>query len=615
MGLVGTVVLALATCYVDAAGERDVHSYSTPEHVRVRHVELDLWVDFDKQQLRGVANLHIERRSADQSQPHVLDTKKLNIESVWTSRDGSRFERGTFALGKDDEILGAALTIPVPAGKEAVQVRYSTGKGASGLQWLSREMTAGKKHPFLFTQSEAIHARSWIPLQDSPGVRVTYSARIHAPRGLLAVMSATNDPNAPRDGEYQFEMKQAVPPYLIALAVGDLEFRPIGPRTGVYAEPSVVDKAAAEFSDLEKMVQSVEELYGPYRWDRYDVLVLPPSFPMGGMENPRLTFVSPTVLAGDKSLVSLLAHELSHSWSGNLVSNATWSDFWLNEGFTVYLERRVLEKVYGKNRAVMEAVLGRQDLKREMADLKLSDQILHIDLKGHDPDDGVTDIPYEKGALFLKHLELTFGRERFDAFLKQYFDHFAFQSITTADFANYLREHLLRTDPSKAQLIPVDEWLYKPGIPGTAPNFRAEAFEKVDSQANAWIRGEKSTRDLQTRDWSTQEWLHFLEALPKNLTAAQMRDLDTSFNLTARTNAEIVFSWLQLAIQHRYEPAYSRLEEFLTSQGRRKFLKPLYEELVKTPEGKQRAVSIYAKARPSYHPISTATIDAILAGK
>jgi leukotriene A-4 hydrolase/aminopeptidase len=594
---------------------RDVHSFARPEHVRVRHVDLDLTVDFDRQRLHGQATLSIERTSADESQPLVLDSRDLAIEKVDTSTDGRQFAPAKFQLGKRDEILGTPISVSLPRGAKFVRVYYVTGEHASGLQWLSREMTSGKRHPFLFTQSEAIHARSWIPLQDSPGIRVTYSARVRTPPGLLAVMSASNDPKAARTGDYRFEMKQAVPPYLIALAVGDLDFRAIGPRTGVYAERDVVERAAAEFSDLEKMVQSVEELYGPYRWDRYDVLVLPPSFPLGGMENPRLTFVSPTILAGDKSLVSLIAHELSHSWSGNLVTNATWSDFWLNEGFTVYLERRILEKVYGKSRADMEAVLGRRDLEREMADLKLSDQVLHIGLTGRDPDDGLTDVPYEKGALFLKHLELTFGRPAFDEFLKKYFDHFAFRSITTAEFAAYLKENLLAAQPQLAAKVPVDEWLYKPGLPGVAPALRAEAYEKVDENAKAWSAGRLATDQLPGNDWCTQEWLHFLSELPGNLTAERMRELDSTFRLTQRTNSEIIFQWLLLSIRHHYDAAYPRLEAFLTVQGRRKFLQPLYEELIKTPEGKQRAIQIYEKARPTYHPIAVTTIDNILKPK
>jgi aminopeptidase N len=598
-----------------AACPADLHSHARPEHVRVRHVDLDLEVNFDRQKLRGTATLSVERTSNDPKQPLVLDSRKLQIDRVETSVDGKAFAPGRFQVGKEDPILGAAVTVALPAQVKAVRIHYATGRGASGLQWLTREMTAGKKHPFLFTQSQAIHARSWIPLQDSPGVRVTYTARIRTPKGFLALMSATNDPRDPRTGNHNFAMKQAVPPYLIALAVGDLEFQAIGRRTGVYAEPGVVKKAAAEFADLERMVEAVEGLYGPYRWGRYDVLVLPPSFPYGGMENPRLTFLSPTVLAGDRSLVSLLAHELAHSWSGNLVSNATWRDFWLNEEFTVYLERRIVEKVYGKKRAAMEAMLGQRRLARELAELKLSDQVLHIDLKGRDPDDGLTEVPYEKGALFLAHLEVTFGRAKFDQFLKGYFDHFAFRSITTAEFAAYLERHLLRGDPKKAALVPVEEWLYRPGLPGTAPNFRAEALEKVEKQAKAWVEGKTAAKDLQTEDWSTQEWLHLLGVLPEKLTAAQTKDLDGALGLTKRTNAEVLFAWLLLAVRHRYEPAYPRLEEFLLAQGRRRFIEPLYRELVKTPAGKERARRIYAKARPTYHPIAVAAVDALLKGR
>jgi leukotriene-A4 hydrolase len=609
------VLVPVLFLWAGAGWAADVHSFAHPEHVRVRHVDLDLEVDFGAQKLDGQATLTIERTSNDETQPLVLDSRRLHIDRVETSADGKEFVAGRFTLGKEDDILGTAVTVPLPARVAAVRVHYATDPQASGLQWLGREQTAGKRQPFLFTQSEAIHARSWIPLQDSPGVRVTYSARVRTPKGVLALMSAANDPDDPRTGEHRFAMKQAVPPYLIALAVGDLEFRPLGPRTGVYAEPGVVARAAAEFSDLEKMVQAVETLYGPYRWGRYDVLVLPPSFPFGGMENPRLTFVSPTVLAGDKSLVSLLAHELAHSWSGNLVSNATWGDFWLNEGFTVYLERRIVEQVYGARRAEMEAVLGRRSLQRELADLKLSDQVLHIDLRGRDPDDGLTDIPYEKGALFLRHLEETFGREQFDRFLKGYFDHFAFRSITTADFAAYLDKHLLQTDPKLAARVPVAEWLYKPGLPGVAPTFRARAFEEVEKQARLWAEGKAAAKDLRTADWSTQEWLHFLEVLPDRLTAAQMQELDTTFGLTRRTNAEVLFAWLLLSVRHGHEPAYPRLAEFLTAQGRRKFLEPLYRELVKSPEGRQRALRIYEKARPTYHPIAVATIDALLKSK
>ncbi len=631
--LFNIVVLAAFVITVNA---QDYHSYANPAAVRVRHVDLDWDVRFDQKMLKGFATLTVERISP--SEPLILDTRDLKIEKVETSADGVRYAPGTFKLGESDKFLGAPLTIPLPAKANRVRIYYSTSPGASGLQWLDPAQTAGKNNPFLFTQSEAIHARSWIPLQDSPGVRVTYAAHVRTPRNLLAVMSAENLSGTARDGDYRFRMLQPIPSYLIALAVGDLQFRSLGPRTGVYAEPHTLAAAARELSDTEKMVVATERTFGPYRWGRYDILVLPPSFPYGGMENPRLTFATPTMLAGDKSLVSLIAHELAHSWSGNLVTNATWRDFWLNEGFTTYLERRIIEAVYGRPREEMEAALGLRDLNEEIAGLEDRDEILHIDLKGRDPDDGSTDIPYEKGALFLRHLEQTFGRARFDQFLKSYFNHFAFQSITTDQFVDYLKQNLLNESPTLAAKVPVDEWINQPGIPASAPRPTSSAFGTVEEHAKRWLDGKVTAAQVPAAKWTTQEWLHFLRyvqdrfenkgangseraerllnhaaaVLPGDSPAVRMAELDNAFHLTRSGNSEIAFQWLLMSIRNRYEAAYPRLEEFLLTIGRRKFIKPLYEELAKTPEGKQRAVAIYRRARPTYHPIAVTTIDDVL---
>ena len=550
----------------------DIHSASRPDQVRVRHLDLDLDVRFDRRILEGFCTLHFERFSGDEL---ILDTRDLTIHSV--------DHAAGFELGAADPILGTPLKIRLPQGTDHVRVNYSTSPAASGLQWLDPPQTAGKRHPFLYTQSQAIHARSWVPLQDSPGVRVTYTARIRTPPGLQAVMGAEM-----QDGH--FRMDQPIPSYLIALAAGELAFRPLGPRSGVYAEPSVVEAAASEFADTEAMISTVEEMYGPYRWGRYDLLVLPPSFPFGGMENPRLTFATPTVLAGDRSLVSLVAHELAHSWSGNLVTNATWSDFWLNEGFTVYVERRVLERVYGGAREAMEAVLGRRELDREMAGLPESDRVLHIDLTGRDPDAGCTLVPYEKGALLLRTIERAAGRERFDAFLRSYFDHFAFRSISTAEFLEYIRREL----PTPVDL---DQWIFRPGIPADAAEPHSDAFARVEA---GW--------PADTRGWSTHEWLHFLRSQKD----PDMPRLEREFHLTESGNSEILHQWLLMAVQQNYEPAFRKIEQFLGSVGRRKFLKPIYTELMKTPEGQARARAIYAKARPGYHPIAQSTIDGIV---
>jgi len=590
-------------------GAHDIHSYGNPAEARVKHVSLDLEVVFDQRSIKGSVVLTIEKyppiTKQTQTQAHlILDTRALQIDETEVSPDGAKYTEARFDTGKPDPILGAPLRIDLAPDTQFVRIRYSTSpSAAAALQWLTPEQTAGKEHPFLYTQGEAILTRSWIPLQDSPAVRVTWDARIKTAPGLKAVMSA---PNCPDSNDCHFVMDHPVPSYLIALAVGDLKFQATGPRTGVWAEPSVLPAAAAEFSDTEKMVEAAEKLYGPYRWGRYDILVLPPSFPFGGMENPCLTFATPTVIAGDKSLVSLVAHELAHSWSGNLVTNATWSDFWLNEGYTVYFERRILEQIYGRKRAEMEAVLGYQDLQDELKTQPARDQILNINLDGRDPDEGMTDIPYEKGALFLLEVERKFGREKLDLYLKDYFDRFAFRSITTKESLEYMRQHLFAQVPEIAAKIPVNAWVYQPGLPAAAPKPESDALTAVDAQIDAWMKGQK----IDTAQWSTQEWMHFLRGLPEHLDAAHMKKLDTQFHLTASTNNEILAQWLLMAVRNHYAAANARLEDFLTTVGRRKYVKPLYAAM-----GDKQAAAIYAKARPMYHPITQATIDALLAAR
>ncbi len=529
-------------------------------------------------------------------------------------------------LGDADPIKGRPLTVKLGGRDGPVVITYKTRPTAAALQWLAPEQTAGKRQPYLFSQGQAILTRTWIPTQDSPGIRQTYSAKITVPAPLRAVMSAehVSEPAAGSSGErtFEFRMTNPVPPYLIALAIGDIADKAIGPRTAVYTEPSGLDRAASEFVDLERMVEAAERLAGPYRWGRYDLLVLPPSFPFGGMENPRLTFATPTVIAGDRSLVSLVAHELAHSWSGNMVTNATWSDFWLNEGITTYLEARIMEEVYGKERADMLRVLGRRDLDAEIARLSgpaSRDTILHIDLAGRDPDEGSTDIPYEKGSLFLQTIEAAVGRERFDTFLRSYFDRHAFQSITSAVFLDDVRKNLVAGDTELERRLQLDEWVFKPGVPANAAVVTSPALDRVEAQAKAFAGGATAkalgagpSASLRPGSWSTQEWQHFLDNLPTKLTPAQLHDLDRTYRLTDSGNSEILFSWLRIAIRNNYRPAMPALERFLTSQGRRKFLRPLYEDLMKQDWGQADARRIYAKARPTYHTVSTSTLDQIV---
>ena len=576
----------------------DYHSLSNPGEMKVTHLDLDLTADFDAKRLKGSVTLTFDKLAADASEL-VLDTRDLDIQSV--SANG---ESLAFTLDEADPELGAALRIQVPDGINQVTVSYQTSPQASGVQWLTPAQTAGKQHPFLFTQAQAVHARSFIPLQDSPQVRVTYTAKIKTPEELLAVMSASNDPGTPRDGEYDFTMPQPIPSYLIALAIGDLQFKAMGERTGVYAEPALLDAAAEEFEDTESMLEVTEQTYGAYSWDRYDLLILPPSFPFGGMENPRLSFITPTVIAGDKSLVSLIAHELAHSWSGNTVTNATWRDLWLNEGFTTYLTYRIMEMVYGHDRYRKEAVLGYQDLTDDVAALPENDEILAIDLRGRNPDDVFSNIPYEKGALFLRELEQKVGRAEVDKFLVDYFQHFAFKSITTDEFVAYLDKTLLADHADKLDKARIQEWIFTPGIPAGAPVPTSDAFELIDQARSNFLAGEVPASSINTQSWTVHEWLYFLNNMPEALTDAQLAALDEAFNLTQSSNNEIAHSWLMIAVNNNYEPAYERLYSYLVSIGRNKLVKPLYQALSKTEEGKAFAKKAFEEAKPGYHPLT-----------
>ncbi|MEO9076200.1 MAG: M1 family metallopeptidase, partial [Gelidibacter sp.] len=551
----------------------------------------------------GKATYTIENNKSTQI---ILDSKFLDIESV--QADGKDTE---FSLGANDKQLGQPLTITINKDTKEISIVYKTTKNSEALQWLKPQQTADKKQPFLFTQGQAILTRSWIPIQDSPQIRITYEANVQVPKGLMAVMSAENPKEKTENGLYHFKMQQAIPAYLIALAVGDLTYKSISERTGVYAEKSMLNKVHDEFSDMEKMVSAAEQLYGPYVWEQFDVIVLPPSFPFGGMENPRLTFATPTVIAGDKSLVSLVAHELAHSWSGNLVTNATWNDFWLNEGFTVYFEMRIMEAVYGKERADMLALISRQDLDDELDALKDSpnDTKLKLDLKGRNPDDGMNSIAYDKGYLFLRTLEETVGREKLDAFLKTYFKEHAFSTMTTERFVTYLNTNLLEKNNISFN---TEEWINQPGIPKNQAVISSDKFKNVEDILQKFITNGKFD-DKVTVEWTPQEWVHFIRNFPKDMTPHQMKDLDTALNLTNSSNSYIQMVWYEQALNHDYhgKNVDAKTEEFLTHVGRRWYVETLFKAF-KRNDRMEDALKVYVKARPNYHSVTAKTIDDLL---
>jgi aminopeptidase N len=575
---------------------KDEHSFSKPNDAVVKHLDLDINVDFESQSISGKATWTIDNTS--KGKEIIFDENTLNITKVTLGDDEKETK---FSLGTAVEFHGQPLQVRIEPNTKKVNIYYNTTKDAVALQWLKPEQTADKKKPFLFSQGQSIWSRTWIPCQDSPGIRFTYNAKVSVPKDLMAVMSATNPQQKNDSGIYTFKQDKAIPSYLMAIAVGDLQFKSIDNRTGVYAEASQINKAQWEFAELGKMVQVAEKLYGPYRWGRYDVLVLPPSFPYGGMENPNLTFLTPGLLAGDRSLTSILAHELGHSWSGNLVTNATWDDIWLNEGFTTYVEHRIGEAVFGIDEAKMQDVFSRKVLSQNIEEYGKTnpDTRLKVNTTGRNPDEGLSDIPYEKGYAFLQTIEDAVGREKMDAFLKDYFNAHAFQSITTEDFVKYFKENLLKNDDALANKIKLDDWIYQPGIPSNIIVPFSKDFNTIDSIQANWRK--TGIKGLSSIIKSTNEKQYFIDHLPEDITPKEMTDLDAEFHFSDKGNFVIKRQWYVIAIKHQYQRAYLAIEAFMIATSRTGSLQMLYKEMVKTPQGKVWAKSIFEKAKSGYH--------------
>lgn len=606
-----SVALTLASCKVKDSASQTNHTIQPMTTSKLFDPHSTAASDARVSHLHWTANVNVETHiiSANATFDFVaekgakqisFDTKDLNIE--WVKVNG---KKAFFSLDEVKPFLGQALHVEIKDTDNQVSIQYTTSPNAEALLWVEKE----NELPFLFSQSQAILARTWIPCQDSPSVRFTYSADVTVPKELMALMSAENPQVKSPDGKYHFEMKQRIPSYLLALAVGDVAFKSLSENTGVYATADMLELAHNEFSDMPGMVKAAEDLYGPYAWERYDVLVLPGAFPFGGMENPRLTFATPTILAGDKSLVSLIAHELAHSWSGNLVTNATWNDFWLNEGFTVYFEQRIMESLYGKAKAEMLATLARQDLNATLAELPAADTHLKLALENRNPDDGMNDIAYNKGYFFLRTIEEKVGREKFDAFLKNYFQSHAFGVMTTEGFIDILTTELLTKE--QADAIGIDEWIYSAGLPANTAVVQSAELEKVDELRLKWEGDEIKNSDLPWNNWSYQERYRFLSNVNYNLSLTKIQSLDESFHISKIGNSEVLFAWLMLSIQAKNEAVFADLATFLEKVGRRKFVAPLYEAMENSGYH-VTALSIYAHCRGNYHAVTQNTVDETL---
>ncbi|WP_121116149.1 M1 family metallopeptidase [Croceibacterium ferulae] len=592
------------------AEARDEYTFARPEIARVTHVDLDLALDFRAQTVGGTATLDIAAASG--AQEIILDSRGLQISGI-TAPGGSQIP---FTVGETIAGKGEPVTVRIGDARQ-ITVNYTSGAGADALQWLAPQQTAGGEHPFMFSQGQAINNRTWIPTQDSPGIRQTWHARVTAPATLDVVMSGIRQGDAQDVGggrrAFTFTMDQPVAPYLIAVAAGDIDFRPLGPRSGVWAEPATLDRAAAELVDTEAMIDAAEGLYGDYRWGRYDMIVLPPSFPYGGMENPVMTFLTPTFIAGDRSLTGLVAHELAHSWSGNLVTYASWRDGWLNEGVTSYLENRISEVVFGDTRAGQERALSYAGVVEAVEELGANAPGTALRTPdGLDPLDYNSTITYDKGALFLHTAESIVGRDRFDPWLRSWFDRHAFQPATSAMFLADLRENLIGGDAALEQRLMLDQWVYGTGIPANVARADDQAFAAVDAAARAY--GADRTLDAQAwTGWSAAEQMRFLQTLPQTISAEELARLDRTLNLSATGNTEVKFLWLQAGLRNRYQPVVPQAEAFLASVGRNKFVEPLFRTLTEQGEwGQPIARRIYDRTRPTYHSFTRGKVDRLL---
>ncbi|XP_078276838.1 aminopeptidase B-like [Rhinoraja longicauda] len=600
----------------------DAATASSCDDFSVRHLHLELRVEFDRRRLAGRAVLQLGFLRPEQRLLRLDTHPSLSVEAV-RARYGigtpaQTLEHRTRPFTTYGSVLELTLPGPCdPAEPLEVTIDYTTGDGP-GVVWLNPEQTAGKVKPYLFTQGQAVLNRSFFPCFDTPAVKSTYSASIKVPEGFTAVMSATEWEHDKKENVFHFKMRQPIPAYLIALAVGDIVSAEVGPRSRVWTEPCLLDAAKEEFNGvIEEFLTVGEKLFGPYVWGRYDLLFMPPSFPFGGMENPCLTFVTPCLLAGDRSLANVIIHEISHSWFGNLVTNANWGDFWLNEGFTMYAQRRISTEVYGAEYTCLEAATGRALLRKHMDNTGENHPLNKLKVKiehGIDPDETYNETPYEKGFCFVSYLAHLVGdQNKFDAFLRAYVEKFKFKSIVAEDTLNFYLDYfpeLKKQDVEKRPGFEFDCWLNTPGWPPYLPDLSSgdTLMKPAESLASLWFAAELNMDAIKAVDlcsWKTYQIIHFLDKLLEKspLPPGNTEKLAEMYpNISKSKNAELRFRWVQIVVRNNYEDAFDELRDFLQSQGKQKYTVPLYQAMWTETEGTRKlAQEIFATTGNQLH--------------
>ncbi|XP_067998884.1 leukotriene A-4 hydrolase [Melanerpes formicivorus] len=595
----------------------DPSSFSSPSCCRTYHLYLRCRVDFGARALRGTAAF-TTRAEREALRRLVLDTREVQVFKVTVNGQDAEF-----GFGEKHSFKGTPLEITLPfelrRGQEAiVEVSFESSPKSSALQWFSPEQTSGKQHPLLFSQCQAAHCRAIFPCQDTPAVKLTYCAEISVPKELVALMSANREGELPDPEDssrkiYQFSQNVPIPCYLIALVVGALESRKIGPRTLVWAEKDLVDKSAYEFAETEAMLKTAEDLAGPYVWGQYDLLVLPPTFPYGGMENPCLTFVTPTLLAGDRSLSNVIAHEISHSWTGNLVTNKNWQHFWLNEGHTVYLERRIQGRLFGEQFRHFQALGGWRELQHSINTLGDKNPLTNLipNLNEVDPDDAFSSVPYEKGFALLFHLEqLLGGPDVFMGFLKAYIQQFAYKSIATEDWKDFLYSYF-KDQVDVLDKVDWNSWFYAPGMPPAKPTYDMTLANACVALCERWVKAKESDLDSfsseDLKEMSSHQLIEFMALLllEPPLPLSHVQRMQQVYNFNAINNSEIRLRWLRLCLRSKWEEAVPLALKMATEQGRMKFTRPLFRDLYNFDKSRDLAVKTYLEHRASMHPVTS----------
>jgi leukotriene-A4 hydrolase len=588
--------------YMQIEYTQDPHSFYEPSQPKTTKLTWDITrLDTETKQVHATATWEF-----DASGETYFDTRTIIILDIKDSSGNSI----PFELGDPEKVRGQRLSFVVPSDQKVV-ISYHTASTASGLQWMDAALAGGQ--PLIYTQGEAINARSYIPCQDTPSVKFTATYSVSVPsvvRGLMAAAEHIGRTKPDADGFCieTWNMPYPIPAYLIAFAVGNLESRDLSERSRVWALPSMVDACAAEFEDIEKLMLIGEELFGPYPFGRQDFLVLPPAFPYGGMENPCLSFLTPALITGDGSGIGTLAHEMAHAWTGNLVTNADWDAFWLNEGWTVWAEQRILEEYRGRDEALIDYKLLEREFEIDCEAYEKAGQLdltkLSPGADDVDPDDIFSRIPYFKGSMLLLCIEEQVGRERFAEFVALYINTFKFQSIYTETFLAFVIQEL---GQEVFDSVRVREWVYEPGLPRNAPN--------IDSARIAEVQNAAKTLAIPTHNhgWGTIELQLWLELLPReDLTADFMARTNAAFDLQYEPNIEVRWSFLVAAVEAGYDEVLTDVEAFLKSQGRMKYLKPLYRALAETAKGKEFALKVFEQAKAGYHPVAISMIENVL---